>query len=139
MNVLQLAAAAVLLGAGYLVLARSGNQSDITPSAFELALRAHLTTLLQVRPRFKEFVLGFPALMLVPALRAGGPRALGLAVRARDRRRPRATSSTRSRTCTRRSRVSVLRLVNGAVIGIVVGAVGVVAYRRFRKANAEAP
>ena len=86
-TVLQLVAGAVLLGAGYLVLARSGNQSDIAPSAFELALRSHLTTLLQVRPRFKEFVVGFPALMLLPALVAGRPRALGLAVRAGDRRR----------------------------------------------------
>ncbi len=33
--------------------------------------------------------------------------------------------------------VSLLRLVNGAVIGIVVGAIAVVAYRRFRKADAE--
>ena len=135
-NVLQLVAAAVLLGAGYLLLARSGNQSDITPSAFELALRAHLTTLLQVRPRFKEFVLGFPALMLVPALvpsdraRWGWLFALAIGVGLGD------VVDTFSHLHTALV-VSVLRLVNGAVIGIVVGAVAVVAYRRFRKANAE--
>jgi hypothetical protein len=134
-NVLQLAAAAVLLGAGYLVLARSGNQSDIAPSGIELALRAHLTTLLQVRPRFKEFVLGFPALMLVPALvpsdraRWGWLFALAIGVGLAD------VVDTFSHLHTALG-ASLLRLVNGAVIGIVIGAIAVVAYRRFRKADA---
>lgn len=130
-NVLQMVAAVVLLGAGYLVLARSGNQSDIAPSAFELALRAHLTTLLQVRPRFKEFVLGVPALMLVPALippdraRWGWLFALAIGVGLGD------VVDTFSHLHTSLG-VSLLRLVNGVVIGIVVGAVAVAAYRRFR-------
>ena len=134
-NVLQLAAAAVLLGAGYVVLARSGNQSDITPSAFELALRSHLTTILPVRPRFKEFVLGFPALMLVPALvpsdraRWGWLFALAIGVGLGD------VVDTFSHLHTALA-ISLLRLFNGAVIGIVVGAIAVVAYRRFRKADA---
>jgi hypothetical protein len=136
-NVLQLVAAAVLLGAGYLLLARSGNQSDITPSSFELALRSHLTTLLAVRPRFKEFVLGFPALMLVPALvpsdraRWGWLFALAIGVGLAD------VVDTFSHLHTALA-VSVLRLLNGAVIGVLIGAVAVVAYRRFRKAGAEA-
>jgi Family of unknown function (DUF5693) len=134
-NVLQIAAAAVLLGAGYLVLARSGNQSDIAPSAFELALRAHLTTLLQVRPRFKEFVLGFPALMLVPALvpsdraRWGWLFALAIGVGLGD------VVDTFSHLHTALG-VSLLRLVNGAVIGIVVGAIATAVYRRFRRPDA---
>ena len=134
-NVLQIVAAAVLLGAGYLVLARSGNQSDIAPSAFELALRAHLTTLLQVRPRFKEFVLGFPALMLVPALvpsdraRWGWLFALAIGVGLGD------VVDTFSHLHTALG-VSLLRLVNGAVIGIVIGAIAIAAYRRFRKPDA---
>jgi hypothetical protein len=134
-NVLQLVAAAVLLGAGYVVLARSGNQSDITPSAFELALRAHLTTILSVRPRFKEFVVGFPALMLVPALvpsdraRWGWLFALAIGVGLGD------VVDTFSHLHTALA-VSLLRLLNGAVIGIIVGAIAVVAYRRFRKAAA---
>ncbi|HEV2641078.1 MAG TPA: DUF5693 family protein, partial [Candidatus Elarobacter sp.] len=138
-NVLQLAAGAVLLAAGYLVLARSGNQSDITPSAFELAVRAHLTTLLQVRPRFKEFLIGFPALMVVPALvpsdraRWGWLFALAIGVGLGD------VVDTFSHLHTALA-VSLLRLINGAVIGIVVGAIAVAAYRRFRKTDAaEAP
>ncbi len=131
-SVLQLVAGVVLLGAGYLVLARSGNQSDITPSAFELALRSHLTTLLAVRPRFKEFVLGFPALMLVPALvpsdraRWGWLFALAIGVGLGD------VVDTFSHLHTALA-VSLLRLFNGAVVGIIVGAIAVAAYRRFRK------
>jgi hypothetical protein len=134
-SVLQLVAGVVLLGAGYLVLARSGNQSDITPSALELALRAHLTTLLQVRPRFKEFVVGFPALMLVPALvpadraRWGWLFALAIGVGLGD------VVDTFSHLHTALG-VSLLRLFNGAVIGIVVGAIAVAAYRRLRRPDA---
>jgi Family of unknown function (DUF5693) len=136
-SVAQLVAAAVLLGAGYLVLIRSGNQSDIAPSGFELALRSHLTTLLQVRPRFKEFVIGFPALMLVPALvpkdraRWGWLFALAIGVGLGD------VVDTFSHLHTHLA-VSVLRLVNGAVLGVIVGAVAVVAYRRWRRGDAEA-
>ncbi len=128
---LQLGAGIVLLGAGYLLLARSGNQSDIAPSAFELALRAHLTALLQVRPRLKEFLIGFPALMLVPALvprdlaRWGWLLALAAAVGLAD------VVDTFSHLHTPLA-VSLLRLVNGAVIGVLVGALVVVVYRRLR-------
>jgi cbb3-type cytochrome oxidase subunit 3 len=134
-TVLQLVAGAVLLGAGYLLLARSGNQSDIAPSTFELALRAHLTTLLQVRPRLKEFLIGFPALMLLPALvpadraRWGWLFALAIGVGLGD------VIDTFSHLHTALG-ASLLRLLNGAVIGIVIGAVAVVAYRRFRRPDA---
>jgi hypothetical protein len=132
-TVLQLFAGIVLLGAGYLVLVRSGNQSDIAPSTFELALRAHLTTLLQVRPRFKELVVGFPALMLVPALTAtdrarwGWLFALAVGVGLAD------VVDTFSHLHTHLA-VSLLRLFNGAVIGVLIGAVAIVIYRRFRTA-----
>ncbi len=134
-TVLQLVAGVVLLGAGYLLLARSGNQSDIAPSAFELALRAHLTTLLQVRPRLKEFLIGFPALMLLPALvptdraRWGWLFALAIGMGLAD------VVDTFSHLHTALG-VSLLRLVNGAVIGILIGAVAVAVYRRWRPAEA---
>ena len=133
-TVLQLLAGVVLLGAGYLVLVRSGNQSDIAPSGLELALRAHLTTLLQVRPRFKEFVVGFPALMLAGALlpgdraRWGWLFALAIGVGLGD------VVDTFSHLHTALA-VSLLRLVNGAVIGVIVGAIAIVAYRRLRGAG----
>lgn len=134
-TVLQLAAGVVLLGAGYLLLARSGNQSDIAPSAVELSLRAHLTALLQVRPRLKEFLIGFPALMLLPALvpadraRWGWLFALAIALGLAD------VVDTFSHLHTALG-VSLLRLVNGALIGILIGAVAVALYRRWRPAAA---
>jgi uncharacterized protein DUF5693 len=118
----------VLIGAGYLLLARSGNQSDIAPSSLELVLRSHLTTLLQVRPRFKEFVIGFPALMLVAALlpahraRWGWLFALAAGVGLAD------VVDTFSHLHTALF-ASVLRLANGAVLGIAIGALAVIAYR----------
>ena len=132
-TVLQLLTGIVLLGAGYLMLARSGNQSDIAPSSLELAVRAHLTTLLQVRPRTKEFLIGVPALMLVPALipidraRWGWLLALAIGVGLAD------FVDTFSHLHTHLG-VSVLRMVNGAVIGIIVGAIAIVIYRRLRTA-----
>jgi Family of unknown function (DUF5693) len=127
-TVLPLVAVVVLAAAGYLVLARSGNQSDIAPSSFELALRSHLTTLLQVRPRFKEFVVGFPALMLVPALlpahraRIGWLLALAIGVGLGD------VVDTFSHLHTALA-VSLLRLANGAVLGIAIGAIAIAVYR----------
>jgi hypothetical protein len=126
--VLPLIVGIVLIAAGYLVLARSGNQSDIAPSALELSLRSHLTTLLQVRPRFKEFVVGFPALMLIPALlpahraRWGWLFALAIGVGLGD------VVDTFSHLHTALA-VSLLRLANGVVLGIIIGAIAVWAYR----------
>ena len=127
-TVLPLVAGIVLVAAGYLVLVRSGNQGDIAPSALELTLRSHLTTLLQVRPRFKEFVVGFPALMLAGALlpahraRWGWLLALAIGVGLGD------VVDTFSHLHTALA-ASMLRLVNGAVLGLIVGALAVVAYR----------
>lgn len=130
-RIVQLAVAAVLLGGAYLIVARSGNQSDIAPSAFELALRSHLTTILQVRPRFKEFVVGFPALMLLPALTAidvkrwGWLFILAIALGLGD------LIDTFSHLHTALS-ISALRVVNGAVLGIIIGCIAIAVYRALR-------
>lgn len=130
-SVLQLLVGLVLLAAAFVLVVRSGNQSDIAPSSLELALRTHLTTLLQVRPRFKEFVTGFPALMLVPALlpidrrRWGWLFALAIGVGLAD------LIDTFSHLHTALA-VSAERVVNGAVLGALIGAVAIAAYRRLR-------
>jgi hypothetical protein len=132
-TLVQVIAAFVILGAGYVLVARSGNQSDIAPSSFELALRSHLTTLLQVRPRTKEFLIGWPALMLAPALlsidraRWGWLFALAIGVGLAD------VVDTFSHLHTALG-ASLERVVNGAVIGAIVGAIVVALYRRFRTA-----
>jgi hypothetical protein len=130
-RVVQLLLGVVLLAGAYLVLERSGNQSDIAPSSFELSLRSHLTLLLQVRPRFKEFAFAFPALMLVPALlpvdrrRWGWLFVLAIGVGLGD------VIDTFSHLHTP-LHIGVLRLVIGSVVGAIVGAILIAVYRRLR-------
>jgi hypothetical protein len=131
----QLIAAFVLLGVAYLYVSRSGNQSDVAPSAFELSLRSGLTAVLGVRPRFKEFLIGFPLMMLLPALTLrhrqvfGWLFALGIGIGTAD------MIDTFSHLHTPLE-VSLIRLLNGLVIGCIVGAIAVLAYRRWGRVGA---
>jgi hypothetical protein len=135
-RVYQLAILAALAGAAFIYIARSGNQSDISPSAFELALRSNLTALLGVRPRFKEFAIGFPLMMLLPALRLEHKRlvgwlfAVGIAIGTSD------VVDTFSHLHTPLV-ASLLRVFNGAALGIVFGAIAIALYRAVdRRASA---
>jgi Family of unknown function (DUF5693) len=126
----QLLVGIAIVGLGALMIARSGNESDISPSQFELALRHALTHVLSVRPRFKEFLIGFPCLMLLPALLPAHRRligwllALGIGVGVGD------IIDTFSHLHTPLE-VSILRIVNGLVIGAVVGGLAIWIYRRI--------
>ncbi len=125
----QLLAGVVVIAAGALLLMRSGNQSEIAPSHFELMLRHGLTDALSVRPRFKEFVLGFPLLMLLPALSVAHRRAvgsllaLGIGVGIGD------VIDTFSHLHTP-ILISLLRVANGLVLGALIGLVLIWIYRR---------
>lgn len=55
---------AIGLGALFLVLERSGNLPAIPVARWEEFLREHLEDWLTARPRFKEFLVGHPALVL---------------------------------------------------------------------------
>ncbi len=134
-RIYQLIAACAVLGIAALVLVRSGNQSDIAPSNFELTLRHHLTTLLSVRPRFKEFVIGFPAMMLLPALRTGDRRVTGILFSLAIGIGIGDIIDTFSHVHTSLG-VSVLRVFNGLVLGIIIGAILVAIYRRIFVARA---
>jgi hypothetical protein len=131
-RVVQIVAFAILAGGAFVLLARSGNQSDIAPSNLELSLRAHLTTLLSVRPRFKEFGFGFPLLALLPALalvdkrRFGWFVALGGAVGLAD------VVDTFSHLHTSLT-ISLARLAIGAILGGIIGFVVVLVYRAIRR------
>ncbi len=127
--VFQLLIGIAIVAAGALLLMRSGNQSDIAPSAFELALRHRLTDLLSVRPRTKDFLIGFPALMLVPALLGAHRRyvgwllALAIGVGIGD------VIDTFSHLHTALD-VSFLRIGNGLVVGVLIGTLAIWIYRR---------
>jgi hypothetical protein len=53
----------VILVGGLVWMARSGNDSGLTVSSFELHFRHLLERILVTRPRTKEFLLGFPAML----------------------------------------------------------------------------
>jgi hypothetical protein len=127
----QLALGIVIIGGAYVLQARSGNQSDITPSSFELALRSHLTSILSVRPRFKEFLIGFPALMLVPVLSAADRRTFGWLLVLAIGMGLGDVVDTFSHLHTPLA-IGVLRLINGAVLGALVGTLAIGLYRRMR-------
>jgi hypothetical protein len=125
----QLLAGIAIVGLGALMLVRSGNESDIAPSPFELALRHALTHVLTVRPRFKEFVVGFPCMMVLPALLPAHRRAigwllaLGIGVGVGD------VIDTFSHLHTPLE-ISILRVVIGLVLGAIVGTIVIWIYRR---------
>jgi hypothetical protein len=127
-RVYQLAIVGFLAAAAYVYISRSGNQSDVSPTAFELALRSNLTSVLGVRPRFKEFAIGFPLLMLLPSLQIAHKRlvgwlfAIGIAIGTSD------IVDTFSHLHTPLL-VSLVRIVNGAVIGAVLGVIVIAIYR----------
>jgi hypothetical protein len=58
------------LAALAIALMRSGNESLVGIAGFEMKLRGLLEHVLYARPRFKEFAIGHPALMLAGALAA---------------------------------------------------------------------
>ena len=124
----QLILGLLILVAAVLVITRSGNQTDIAPSSFELSLRSGLTSLLTVRPRFKEFLVGFPLMMLVPALlfahrrAVGWLLAIGVGVGIGD------IIDTFSHLHTPLV-VSLMRVFNAAVIGCIIGALAILIYR----------
>jgi hypothetical protein len=130
----QLLAGIAIVAAGALMLVRSGNDSEVSPSPIELALRHLLTATLSVRPRFKEFLIGFPAMMLLPALLPPHRRAVGwllalcIGVGIGD------VIDTFSHLHTP-IEISVLRIVNGLVAGALVGAVLIWIYRRGTSAQ----
>ena len=131
-RIIQLAVLGILAIAAFFVVIRSGNQPDVTPSTLELLLRTKLTALLSVRPRFKEFMAGWPFLMLLSTLIPSDRRAWGwvfaLAVGAglSD------VLDTFSHLHTPLT-VSVVRVVLGAILGAIIGAIAIFVYRIFRK------
>lgn len=125
----QLLVGIAIVAAGALLLMRSGNTSEVQPSHLELAMRHTLASLLSVRPRTKEFLIGVPSLMLVPALLAGHRRtvgwlfALGIGVGIGD---------VIDTFCHLHTPVliSLQRVFNGVVIGLLIGILAIWIYRR---------
>jgi hypothetical protein len=126
----QLFAGLIVVAGAALLVMRSGNDSDISPSQFELTLRHLLTHVLSVRPRFKEFLIGVPCTMLIAAVTLSLRRAigwllaLGAGVGIGD------VIDTFSHLHTPLS-VSLLRIGNDLIVGAILGAIVVFLYRWF--------
>ncbi len=121
--------AILLLGAAAVILLmRSGNQPDIGVSGFEAHLRSVLAALVGARPRFKEFLIGFPVLVLLPALSAPHRRAAGWAIVLAAGVGLSDVLDTFSHIHTPLA-VTILREINGLVFGLVLG---IIAQRLYR-------
>lgn len=55
---------AILLVVGYIFIARTGHETNIQPSSFEIIVRNILEERLLARPRTTEFLIAFPALIV---------------------------------------------------------------------------
>lgn len=126
----MLAAFVVLAAAAAFLVMRSGNQPDVGVSGLELNVRGALTQLMGARPRFKEFLIGYPPIFLLAALTPAHRRFIGwllvlcAAVGLAD------VLDTFSHIHTSLS-VGLLRTINGAVLGAAIGIVVQWIYRRF--------
>ena len=126
----QFAAVLVAATGAVLLLMRSGNQPDVGVSGFETQLRGVLTAIVGARPRFKEFVLGFPMLMLLPALIPAHRRAAGWFIVLAAGIALADVVDTFSHIHTPLY-ITLLRVVNGLVFGAIIGIVAQWLYRRF--------
>ena len=134
-DLLALAAAAYALR---VMIARSGNFTS-TPSPLELSIRSWLESALVARPRFKEFLIGHPLMVL------------GLYLTARDRGSAAGRFMVWAGTIGLVSVVNsfchlhtpveltLLRTFNGAWLGLVLGLLLVWTWRVFRERRATAP
>ncbi len=55
----------VVLVIGYIYIARTGHETNVQPSTIEMIARNIMEEKLLARPRIKEFLIAFPALMMV--------------------------------------------------------------------------
>lgn len=112
----------VALGAIGFMLMRSGNDSAVEVSGFELKMRALLDQILIVRPRTKEIFFGYPALLMGLTLllsRRGRSAWVWLTIGSIG------VISTTNTFCHLHTPllISALRIINGIWLGIVVGIV----------------
>jgi len=124
----HLAALVLLAGAAVVLVLRSGNQPDIGVSGFETQLRGWLAELTGARPRFKEFAVGYPLIVLLPALLARHRAFVGWLVVLAGGVGLADVLDTFSHIHTPLY-VGILRTINGVVLGFAIGIVLQIVYR----------
>jgi hypothetical protein len=116
----QVAVAVIAIGVLALLVLRTGNDPGVGVSGLELKIRAILDQILYTRPRFKEFLIGHPALILALLAAARGRRDLAvplLAVAAIGQ------ASMLGSFCHLHTPllVSLIRALLGIIIGAIIG------------------
>lgn len=104
----------------FLVLERSGNLPLIAVARWEEALREHLENLFIARPRFKEFLIGHPALFLWRAPTMAQSKLLSLSLLALGALGQASIINTFAHLHTPLA-LSLWRTLNGLILGAVVG------------------
>jgi hypothetical protein len=127
-TVAQAVVVLVALGALAFALSRSGNQPVLSPSPLELKFRHLLEAVLAIRPRTKEFLLGYPALMLGLALALRGRRSWLPLVAVLAALGQVSLLNTYCHFHTPLS-VSLLRTFNGLWLGLIVGVAVILVWR----------
>jgi hypothetical protein len=125
----QAVLAFVLLVMIAVVLARSGNDSGMSVSGLELKFRGVLDTILPVRPRTKEFLVGHPAMFLGIAAALGGRRTLAGILLVIGTIGEVSLINTFCHLHTPIA-LSVMRTVLGAAFGLVIGIVFLLLFSR---------
>lgn len=111
--------------ATFIYIARTGHETSIQPSTTEMIMRNLLEYNLPARPRTKEFLMAFPALMVLIQFANRGLRKwilpLGLIVAM-------GVASVADTFCHLRSPImlSLVREISGMALGVAIGAVAVV-------------
>jgi hypothetical protein len=120
-----------ILAAIGILVARSGNFTLPVPG-FEKNLRGFLETVLFVRPRTKEFLIGYPFLLLAATFYLRGQRQWLWLLAAIGAIAPISVFNTFSHIHTP-VMISIIRTLNGLVLGLVIGALVVYITDRYRK------
>lgn len=134
LRVWHLGAAAVGLLALALMLARSGQESNLLlVSELELRTRHLLEQVLVARPRFKEFLVGWPLIVLAHAAFLRNRRTLGLILLAAGMMAPASLVNSFAHLHTP-VWLSALRSVHGLWLGVLLG--GALAWLWWRRGGA---
>jgi len=122
----------ILIGLAVLVIAlmRTGNDAGIGVSEFELKFRSLLDRLLLVRPRTKEFLIGHPALLIGIMTLLAGKRSWALPLIALGMIGQVSMLNTFCHIHTPLT-VTVIRTVNGLIVGIIFSFVIWLLIRRY--------
>lgn len=116
----------VIVVAGVIYISRTGHETNIQPTSLEIMLRNLLEERLMARPRNKEFLIGFPALIIGFYFAQKGFKQLvfitGLAATVGLASMINTFSHLRTPLY-----LSIIRSVYAAGIGLVIGVIGIVA------------